>query len=159
MAATQAAAAVPLGPVAHLVPGAAIGQGRDATLRGIVGALESDGADGRLFLGVDDAHLLDDASATLVHLLVQRGTASVVATLRSGEPAPDSIVALWKDGPAPLVALQPLALTEVETIVTTALEGAVDGAALAAALGLERWQRPVPARARSARGGVRRAAE
>ena len=36
--ATQAAAMVPLGSVAHLVPGLAIGRGRDATLRAIVAA-------------------------------------------------------------------------------------------------------------------------
>src|SRR5262245_6086695 len=40
VAATQAAATVPLGAVAHLVPVAALGQGRDRALRGIVGALQ-----------------------------------------------------------------------------------------------------------------------
>src|SRR5262245_53933215 len=63
VAATQAAASVPLGPVAHLVPADVLGQGRDATLRGIVGALQAENDGGRLLLGVDDAHLLDDASA------------------------------------------------------------------------------------------------
>ena len=83
-----------------------------------------------MFLGVDDAHLLDDASAALVHLLAATGTASVVVTVRSGEVPPDSIVALWKDGPAPLIALQALAQAEVGTIVTRALDGPIEGATL-----------------------------
>ena len=61
------------------------------------------------FVGVDDAHLLDEASAALVALLVRSGSAAVVVTLRSGESAPDAIVALWKDNSAPLIALQTLA--------------------------------------------------
>ena len=43
------------------------------------------------------AHLLDDASATLLHQAVTTGAAVVVATVATGEPAPDSVVALWKD--------------------------------------------------------------
>lgn len=47
------------------------------------------GAGGRpLVVFVDDAHLLDDRSATLVHQLALR-TATVLATVQSGESAPD----------------------------------------------------------------------
>ena len=45
-------------------------------------------------IGVDDAHLLDELSATLVHQLVLRRAASVVLTLRSGEATPDAVTAL-----------------------------------------------------------------
>ena len=38
-----------------------------------------------LVLLVDDAHLLDDASATLVHQLVATRSAFVIATVRTGE--------------------------------------------------------------------------
>ena len=127
--ATQSAATIPLGPVAHLIPDTSIGGDRDATLRGIVGALRRD--DGtRLLLGIDDAHLLDNASAALVQLLVAGGTARAVVTVRSGEPAPDSIASLWKDGSAPLVALQALSRAEVESVVMNVLDGPVDGATL-----------------------------
>ena len=129
VAATHSAATIPLGSVAHLVPEGAIGRGRDATLRGVVGALTHD--DGtRLLLGVDDAHLLDDASAALVRLLVADGIASAIVTVRSGEPAPDAITSIWTDGAAPLVALQPLARAEVEAVVTGVLDDPVDGATL-----------------------------
>jgi hypothetical protein len=48
VAATQSAAAVPLGAVAHLVPPEALGRGRDSTLKGIVqpGPAHDDGAHG-----------------------------------------------------------------------------------------------------------------
>ena len=130
VAATHSAATIPLGAVAHLVPSEALGRGRDSTLRAIVSALKTERGGRRLILGVDDAHLLDDASAALVPLLARGGTASVVATLRSGEPAPDAIVSLWKDGPAPLIALQTLSRAEVEALLATALDGPVEGATL-----------------------------
>ncbi|MGH9111429.1 MAG: ATP-binding protein, partial [Acidimicrobiales bacterium] len=75
VAATRSAGTVPLGAFAHLVPPEVTtvreGQdGRAATLDAVVGALRHHARSGRMVVGVDDAHLLDDASATLVHLLV-----------------------------------------------------------------------------------------
>ena len=58
----------------------------------------------RLVLCVDDGHLLDDASAALVHQLVAAGEAFAVVTLRSGEPVPDAVRALWKDELCELVS-------------------------------------------------------
>ena len=130
ISATEAAARVPLGAAAHLVPSAAIAHGRDATLRGIVAAFERERERGPLLLGVDDAHLLDDASAALVHLLATTGAASLVATVRSGEPMPDAIVSLWKDGHADLIALQSLARHEVEELVCSVLAGPIEGTLL-----------------------------
>src|ERR1700722_4265236 len=47
-------------------------------------------ADGReTTIGVDDAHLLDDASATFLLQAVERGVAAAVVTLRTGEPCSD----------------------------------------------------------------------
>ena len=47
---------------------------------------------------VDDAHLLDDHSAATLLGLVSTGAVRVVATVRAGDPAPDAVHALWKDG-------------------------------------------------------------
>lgn len=94
--ATRAAASIPFGAVAHLlapVPGD--GEGRLTLLRSAAYAL-AERAGGRPYvLAVDDAHLLDEASATLVHQLAGGGIASVLLALRAGEPAPDAITALW----------------------------------------------------------------
>ena len=64
--------------------------------------------DGPLVVFVDDAHLLDDGSATMLHQLAMTGAATVLATVRTGESAPDAVVALWKDGPAERIELQVL---------------------------------------------------
>jgi len=78
-------------------------------------------------LGVDDAHLLDDASAALVYHLVVTGVAFVVATLRTGEPAPEPVTALWKDGAAERLEVRALARTEVGELIEAALDAPVDG--------------------------------
>jgi DNA-binding NarL/FixJ family response regulator len=80
-------------------------------------------------VGVDDAHLLDELSAVLVHQLVLRRAASVVLTLRTGERAPDAVTALWKDGHLLRLELDPLSQTETATLVEARLGGAMDSAA------------------------------
>jgi DNA-binding NarL/FixJ family response regulator len=75
---------------------------------------------------VDDMHLLDDASAGLLHMLVQHREAVVVATLRSGERMPDPVVALWKDELLPRIELPPLGQAEVTEVLSTVLGGAVE---------------------------------
>ena len=82
-----------------------------------------------VIVGVDDAHLLDELSAVLVHQLVLRRAASVVLTLRTGEKAPDAVTALWKDGHLQRLELQPLSHDETSTLVEATLGGPVDSAA------------------------------
>ncbi len=135
VAATRSARTVPLGAFAHLVPPevteAHEGQdARAATLDAVVGALRHHAQSKGIVIGVDDAHLLDDASATLMHLLVSGGTARLVATVRSGEPTPDPVVALWKDELAPRIEVQPLSALEVAELLGDALGGTVDGATI-----------------------------
>jgi DNA-binding CsgD family transcriptional regulator len=133
VAATRSAATVALGAFAHLVPGEslAVGEGQDSRaviFDAIVRAIAHHSAQGRPVVGVDDAHLLDDASATLVHLLVTAGAARVVVTVRSGEPTPDPVVALWKDEHALRIEVQPLSRLEVSELLAATLRGTVDGA-------------------------------
>jgi predicted ATPase len=80
-------------------------------------------------VGVDDAHLLDEFSAVLVHQLVLRRAAGVVLTLRTGETAPDAVTALWKDGHLPRLELDPLSQTETAMLVEARLGGPVDSVA------------------------------
>jgi hypothetical protein len=51
-----------------------------------------------VIVGVDDAHLLDELSAVLVHQLALRRAATLVLTVRTGQTAPDTVTALRKDG-------------------------------------------------------------
>ena len=71
-------------------------------------------------------HLLDDASAVLVHHLAIDRLAGVVLTVRSGEPRPDPVTALWKDGDAEYVQLEALRASELHDFVTAVLDGPVD---------------------------------
>jgi hypothetical protein len=69
--------------------------------RKVLAGLTADKGGRPLLLFVDDAQLLDDLSAMIVHQLVLQNSASVIATMRTGEPAPDAVTALWKDDRCP----------------------------------------------------------
>jgi DNA-binding CsgD family transcriptional regulator len=128
LAATRAAASIPFGAVSHLLPpGERLGDDRLDTLRRTAELLAERSRGRPLLLGVDDAHLLDDASAALVHQLVFRGIAVVVATVRSGEPSPDPVIALWKDGLTRRLDLSALPPSATAELLERALGGAVDG--------------------------------
>lgn len=81
-----------------------------------------------LVLAVDDAHLLDEHSAIVVHRVVLRGLAPVVVTLRTGEPAVDTVTALWKDDHLPRLDLSPLTEAETTGLVAQVLGGPVESA-------------------------------
>jgi DNA-binding CsgD family transcriptional regulator len=128
LVATRAAASIPFGAVSHLLPPAErLGDDRLDTLRRTAELLAERSRGRPLLLGVDDAHLLDDASAALVHQLVLRGIAVLVATVRTGEPAPDPVIALWKDGPARRLDLSALPPSATAELLERSLGGAVDG--------------------------------
>jgi DNA-binding CsgD family transcriptional regulator len=117
--ATEAAATLPFGAVSHLLPG-----GRPPAITDFVTALRDGalGADPCLF--VDDAHLLDDASAALLLTVANTGVAPVLLTIRSGERSPDALTALWKDRLLDRVDLQPLSAQEAELLVDRRRGGA-----------------------------------
>jgi DNA-binding CsgD family transcriptional regulator len=122
----QAARALPFGALATLLPGTIGSRIEPADMlwraREAIVAL---GGGKHLVLLVDDAHLLDDASATLVHQLVTSRAVSVIATVRTGEPAPDPVVALWKDELAERLDLTPLDRSSIEELLVGKLGGPV----------------------------------
>jgi DNA-binding CsgD family transcriptional regulator len=129
--ATRSASAVPLGAMAPLLP--VLHQGANPSvdnlpdlLRRSVSALLERASGGRLFLVVDDAHLLDAASATLLHQLAGSRSAFVLVTVRSPEAAPDAVVALWKDELLDRMDLGPLDDESLETLLAAALGGVVE---------------------------------
>src|SRR5205807_5928530 len=100
---------IPFGPFAHLLPETLPPTiSRLELLRRIADTLTSRAQGRRLVIGIDDTHLLDDASAALAHQLASTAGFLVLATVRSGEAAPDSITALWKDGFAERLEVQSL---------------------------------------------------
>jgi DNA-binding CsgD family transcriptional regulator len=155
--ATRSTATIPFGPFASWAPdrgdhGGMASTDRLQVLRSISRALLSPGDDQRdqddddprdrgdrsgragddpgerIVVAVDDAHLLDDGSAALLLHLAAHTPAQVVATVRSGEPCADGVVALWKEGLAELVELQPLSEIETVELAEQALGGPIDAA-------------------------------
>ena len=128
VAATRAAANLPFGPFASLVPELAPGADLLGVLRQIAHEIVGRGGATPVALMVDDAHLLDDLSAALTHLLATQHSVCLLATVRSGEIASDPIVALWKDGLAERIELKPLGPDQVAELLGAALRDPVDGA-------------------------------
>ena len=79
---------------------------------------------------IDDAHLLDRASAALTHQLATNETVFMLATVRSAEPSADAVMALWKDGILERFDLAPFPEAEVESFLTMAVGGPIDRATL-----------------------------
>ena len=123
VAGTESARSIPLGVFAHLV-GAATSRDPVAFL---AAARETILSEGNSVIGVDDAHLLDQLSATLLHQLALDGTVRIVATVRSGETVPDAITSLWKDGYLQRLHLMPFTKDQCVSLIESALGGRVEG--------------------------------
>lgn len=130
--ATAAAAAVPFGSFATLLPDVAqMANDPLHLLQSATAAIASRSREGHpLLLMVDDAHLLDPGSATLVHQLVQNRACGLLATVRTPDVSPEPIVSLWKDGLALRVDVETLMRGETDTLVSASLGGPVAGSAL-----------------------------
>ena len=125
--ASRAAAAIPFGPFAPFLPEAGHSPGNLLGLlrRASDAILDRAGPDRKLLLVVDDAQFLDEGSAALVHQLVQKGSCSVLASLRTPGPAPEPVTALWKDGMAERIDLASWGEAETEAVLAAALGGPV----------------------------------
>lgn len=130
--ANRSSATIPYGAFAGLLP-ATVGrapESRGDLLRHFAEAVLSH-ADGRpLLLVVDDAQDLDEASAALLLHLVLHGGVFPVVTLRTGEPAPESVVMLWKDELLQRVDVSPLTVKDIAMLAADVLGGPVEGSAV-----------------------------
>ena len=138
VAGSQVWQSLPFGAFACLLPpdpgGVEHGpEGFVELLRQYAQALVDSAGGSPLLVCVDDAHLLDDASAMLVHQLAQSRSATVLATVlaagRGGQSAPGPIVSLWKDHLAERIEVAPLDDSLIEQLLEKVLGGAVDQAA------------------------------
>ncbi|MBM9507860.1 LuxR C-terminal-related transcriptional regulator [Actinacidiphila acididurans] len=140
-AATESAARIPFGALAHLLPATLSAvEGRPNLLRFLADALLADpgsaggagnaksAANPAQTLFVDDAHLLDDGSAALVLHMAVRGGTRLILTACSGVPVPDAIEALVRGGYAARVDLPPLGPDSVGRLLESVLGGQVQTA-------------------------------
>ena len=121
---TTSAQKLPLGAFASWTETA--GGDRLQLVRRVIAALTTAAPGTTVVLGVDDAHLLDELSTFVLHQIVQRRAAKVVLTIRDGEPVPDSVREVWKDGQFDRLDLQPLSSDETTELVEAALGGPVE---------------------------------
>lgn len=130
-AANVASSGLPFGGLAQILPpDPPIGRSAAGLLRWAVEALRADAGQRPIVLAVDDAHLLDPPSAALAHLLVREG-ATLLGTLRTGEPVPSPIAALWTEDLLEHAELPPLTDEESRDLLATMLRAPVEaGSAL-----------------------------
>ena len=120
---TRALADIPLAAFAAMLPHRLAGDAGDLVQ---IRRMLQERAGGRpLLLGVDDAQLLDEASAAVTYQLATDLTAFVVATIRTGEIPPDAITALHKDGLAARISLDPFGRADLDAFARATLLGAV----------------------------------
>ncbi|WP_188188892.1 LuxR C-terminal-related transcriptional regulator [Nonomuraea sp. SYSU D8015] len=125
---TETASMIPFGSFAHVLTGPP--EEGENLLRWAARHLHAAGqpeSASELLVSVDDAHRLDAASAALVHYLAESGEARLLVTVRSGEPQPEPVAALWKDELITRVELPPLTGEEVGQVLAGALGGEVAG--------------------------------
>lgn len=127
VSANIATAGLPFGGLAQVLPAdQPAGLSPAGVLRWAVDALHQQAAGRPIVLGIDDAHLLDPASAALVYLIARSGQATVIGTLLQGERVPQSIRALWTDDLVEHAELSPLNPTEAAHLLAEILGGPVD---------------------------------
>lgn len=137
ISATPTCSKIPLGAFAQILPSSAWGgrtgavNDRADLLSRCADMLVAAHAPSRLVLLVDDIHLVDDMSATLIYQLADTARVTVLATFRTRETAADYVVGLWKNGLLDRVDLDGLHIRHIHEMVRSVLDGPVDEATLA----------------------------
>ncbi len=121
-----ATASVPLGAFIPLLPELGDAAYPDRLLHEAFVAFRACERPAPPLLAVDDAHLLDDLSALLVHQLATVGKVPVVLATRTGQTPPEPLVDLWKDGVVTRIELGPLDAEGVGELLDTVLGGPYD---------------------------------
>jgi AAA domain-containing protein len=88
-------------------------------LRAAHDSLTGDG--GELLFVVDDAHHLDQMSATLVYQLALKRSTRLVVTVRSGAELPDAVAALWADDLLTRIEVEPLDKPQTAALLESAV--------------------------------------
>jgi DNA-binding CsgD family transcriptional regulator len=133
--------AVPFAAVAHLMPARALAglvgdvfdplifaQLFDTARRVLAPTADESGIPVML---LDDAHILDTASLTLVDRLLGQRAMFCIVTVVAGAQVPDAVTRWWRDERAARIDLTELSEVDVDTLLHIALEGPLDSAASA----------------------------
>jgi DNA-binding CsgD family transcriptional regulator/tetratricopeptide (TPR) repeat protein len=125
--ATRSASEIPLGALAQLLVTADPVAGPQLLPQ--VAAHLVEGAGGRnLIVGVNDAHLLDTVSASVLHHLAVTRSAFLVLTARTDVSVPDPVFALWKENLLERVDVHEFDEDETAELLGRVVEAQVDRA-------------------------------
>jgi DNA-binding CsgD family transcriptional regulator len=141
VAGSRVTAPLPLAALAALLPGALDRPAPDeqvypaALFEQTRQALHERHGGRRLLLVADDVPLLDATSLALLGYLAAQKTIFLVATVRTGEPVPDLVTSLWRDGLMERVDIDDLSRAHLDTLLHLALGGPIEAGA-----GREFWE-------------------
>lgn len=121
-AATESAREIPLAPFAALLHPSAPSD----PLAALSAAIDAVHRDKFTAIGVDDVHLADHLSATLLHQLAVERRVRLLLTARRGEPLPEAIAALCKDGYVTRLDIAPFSRSGTVRAIETALGGRLE---------------------------------
>jgi len=138
---SRTTALLPLGAVVALLPAGLSEPGHDGQLDTVAlfeqtrRALHERHQGRQLVIVADDAALLDAASLALLGYLAAQETIFLIATVRTGEPVPDLLAGVWRDGRMERIDLDDLSRTHLDTLLHLALGGPIEAGA-----GREFWE-------------------
>lgn len=125
--ASEATREISFGAVARWIEPSTVGSlRRSERLAQLEEHLRSRARSQPVLLTVDDAHLLDSATASLLQQVATETNVRVVLTVRDASVAPDAVRAVWADARMRRIQLQPLALEQIDELLSTALGGRID---------------------------------
>jgi DNA-binding CsgD family transcriptional regulator/energy-coupling factor transporter ATP-binding protein EcfA2 len=119
---TQTGRAVPLGAFSRAVT---LDVAHEPALM-LAAAHKTLGQEENLVVVVDDAHLLDPLSATLVNQLAASGSARLIVTITVGEPVLDAVTALLKERLLLTVHIDPFTREQTRVLAGAVLGGSVE---------------------------------
>src|SRR5215471_7323161 len=141
VAGSRTTALLPLGAVVGLLPEGPVRLGPDGQVNAVAlfeqarQALHERYGGRRLVTVADDMALLDAASLALLGYLAAQRAIFLIATVRTGEPVPDLLTDLWRDGRLERVDLHDLSRAHLDTLLHLALGGPIEAGA-----GREFWE-------------------
>lgn len=119
--------ALPFGGLAQVLPAdPPAGLSHSGLLRWAIDALHQQAAGRAIILAIDNAHLLDQASAALVYLIVRSTNSTLLGTLLTGRPVPHPIRALWTEDLVDHAELAEMNAADSANLLTSMLDGPVD---------------------------------
>ncbi len=141
MVGSRTTSLLPLGAVAGLLAGGMGLPGPDGQVHMVTLFEETRRAlarrhEGRRLVTIaDDITLFDDVSLALLGHLAEQKTIFLIATVRAGEPVPDLVTSMWRDGRLDRIDLNDLSRMHFDTMLHLALGGPIEAGA-----GREFWE-------------------